>query len=132
MREEDIGRALETLGLTGKEGRAYLGLVRNGVSTAHQVSELLGVQYPAVYRILQSLQTKGWVELSRERPNRYRARAPRIVAEEAQQTRGDDLVAAAEIVAGLKERPPSKVRAPETDEEIFKGAEAIVLTLPDV
>ncbi|TLZ68261.1 MAG: hypothetical protein E6K09_04140 [Methanobacteriota archaeon] len=49
MREEDIGRALETLGLTGKEGRAYLGLVRNGVSTAHQVSELLGVQYPAVY-----------------------------------------------------------------------------------
>src|SRR3989442_6540789 len=99
MREEDIGRAHETLGLTGKEGRAYLGLVRNGVSTAHQVRELLGVQYPAVDRILQSLQTKCWIEVSRERPNRYRARAPRIVAEEAQQARVDDLVRAAEIVS---------------------------------
>src|SRR2546428_13217874 len=95
MREEDIGRALETLGLTGKEGRAYLGLVRNGVATAHQVSQLLGVQYPAVYRILQSLQTKGWIGVSRERPNRYRARAPRIGAEEAQATTGGQLGAAA-------------------------------------
>src|SRR5436309_15139996 len=115
MREEDIGRALETLGLTGKEGRAYLGLVRNGVSTAQEVSQLLGVQYPAVYRILQSLQTKGWIEVSRERPNRYRARAPRIVAEEARQSKGDDLVAAAEMVGGLKESPVPKVREAETD-----------------
>src|SRR5437870_13474037 len=98
MREEDIGRALETLGLTGKEGRAYLGLVRNGVSTAHQVSELLGLQYPAVYRILQSLLTKGWVEVSRERPTRYRARPPRTIAVEAQPARGNDLAAAAELV----------------------------------
>jgi len=132
MREEDIGRALETLGLTGKEGRAYLGLVRNGVSTAQEVSQLLGVQYPAVYRILQSLQAKGWIEVSRERPNRYRARAPRIVAEEAQQTRGDDLVAAAEIVGGLRESSPSKGRAPETDVWIYKGAESIGRKLREV
>src|SRR5439155_832686 len=90
VREEDVARALETLGLTGKESRAYTSLLQNGVATAQQVSQLLGVQYPAVYRILQSLQTKGWIEVSRERPNRYRARAPRIVAEEARQSKGDD------------------------------------------
>src|SRR6266702_1527812 len=66
MPEEDASRALETLGLTGKEARAYLGLLRSGVSTAQQVSVHLGVQYPAVYRILQSLQSKGWVEVSPE------------------------------------------------------------------
>src|SRR5437879_13414886 len=125
MREEDAVRALETLGLTGKEAAAYLNLQRSGASSAQQVSQLLGVQYPAVYRILQSLQTKGWIEVSRERPNRYRARAPRIVAEEARQSRGDDLVAAAEMVGGVEESVPPKARETETDLWIHKGTESI-------
>ncbi len=132
MREEDVARALETLGLTGKESRAYLSLLQNGVATAQQVSQLLGVQYPAVYRILQSLQTKGWIEVSRERPNRYRARAPRIVAEEARQSKGDDLLAAAEMVGGLKESSVPKVRETETDLWIYKGTESIGRKLREV
>ena len=131
MREEEVPRALEELGLTGKEARAYLGLLRTGVSTAQQVSQLLAVQYPAVYRILQSLQTKGWIEVSRERPNRYRARPPRIVAEEARQAKGDDLVAAAEVVGALKETPP-KARDGDADLWIFKGAESIGRKLREV
>lgn len=132
VREEEIGRAAETLGLTGKESRAYLHLVRNGTSTAQQVSQLLGVQYPAVYRILQSLQSKGWIEISRERPNRYRARPPRIVAEEARQQRGDDLVAAAEVVGSLKEAPASRSRNPDSDLWIYKGAEEVGRKLREV
>lgn len=132
MREEDIARALETLGLTGKEARAYLGLARNGVSTAQQVSESLGVQYPAVYRVLQSLQSKGWIDVSQERPNRYRARAPRIVAEEARQSRHDDLLAAAEVVGELKETAPAKGRESDTDLWIYKGAEPIGRKLREI
>ena len=132
VREEDIGRALETLGLTGKEARAYLNLLRTGTSTAQQVSQLLSVQYPAVYRILQSLQTKGWIEVSRERPNRYRARPPRIVAEDARQQKGDDLIAAAEVVGGLKEAPASKSRDADTDLWIYKGAEGVGRKLREV
>ena len=101
MREEEATKALEALGLTGKESRAYLALLTNGASTAQQVSALVDLQYPAVYRNLQSLQTKGWIEVSQERPNRYRARAPRIVAEEARQARTDELGAASELVAAL-------------------------------
>ncbi len=125
MREEEATKALEALGLTGKESRAYLALLHNGVSTAQQVSALLDVQYPAVYRILQSLQVKGWIEVSQERPNRYRARAPRIVAEEARQARSDELGAASELVATLRE--PAAPRARETDGDlwIYKGAEGI-------
>ena len=127
-----MARALETLGVTGKEAQAYVNLLQNGVSTAQQVSQLLGVQYPAVYRILQSLQSKGWIEVSQERPNRYRARAPRIVAEEARQTKGDDLVAAAEVVGALKETAPPKGREAEKDLWIYKGAESIGRKLREV
>src|SRR6266498_1472562 len=132
MPEEDASRALETLGLTGKEARAYLGLLRSGVSTAQQVSVHLGVQYPAVYRILQSLQSKGWVEVSQDRPNRYRARAPRIVAEEARQARGDNLESAAEVVGSLRETPVAKGREADTDLWIYKGAESIGRKLREV
>jgi sugar-specific transcriptional regulator TrmB len=132
MQEEDVARALEVLGLTGKEARAFLCLVRNGVSTAQRVSQLLGVQYPAVYRLLQSLQSKGWIEVSQERPNRYRARAPRIVAEEARQSRNDDLVAAAEVVGDLRERMGA--RTPDTDGDlwIYKGPENVGRKLREI
>ena len=133
MRDEDATKALETLGLTGKESGAYLALLKNGVSTAQQVSALLAVQYPAVYRILQSLQAKGWIEVSRERPNRYRARAPRIIAEEARQSRTDDLSAASELVASMRELATAP-RARETDGDlwIYKGAESIGRKLREI
>ncbi|MGI0148336.1 MAG: TrmB family transcriptional regulator [Thermoplasmata archaeon] len=132
MREEDLVRALETLGLTEKEARGYMHLLQNGASTAQQVSQLLAVQYPAVYRILQSLNAKGWIEVSRGRPNRYRARAPRIVAEETRQSRGDELAAAAEVVAELKETGPPKGRDLDRDLWIYKGAEPIGRKLREV
>ncbi len=132
VREEEATKALEALGLTGKEARAYLALLQHGVSTAQQVSALLNVQYPAVYRILQSLQSKGWIEVSQERPNRYRARAPRIVAEEARQSRHDDLASAAELVSELRE--PSSPHSRETDGDlwIYKGAESIGRKLREI
>ena len=132
MRGEEATKALEALGLTGKESRAYLALLDHGVSTAQQISALLDVQYPAVYRILQSLQGKGWIEVSQERPNRYRARAPRIVAEEARQGRQDDLAAAADLVSQLHE--PSAPRGRETDGDlwIYKGAESIGRKLREI
>ena len=132
MREEEAAKALEALGLTGKEARAYMCLLRSGVSTAQQVSQLLGVQYPAVYRILQSLQGKGWIEVSQERPNRYRARGPRIVAEEARQSRHDDLIAAAEVVGSLQESLAPKSRDTDGDLWISKGPESVGRKLREI
>ncbi len=132
MRGEEATKALEALGLTGKESRAYLALLDRGVSTAQQISGLLNVQYPAVYRLLQSLQTKGWIEVSQERPNRYRARAPRIVAEESRQSRQDDLSAAAELVAELREPSAPRVRETDGDLWIYKGSESIGRKLREI
>ncbi len=132
VREEEATKALEGLGLTGKEARAYLALLQNGVSTAQQVSAFLNVQYPAVYRILQSLQTKGWIEVSQERPNRYHARAPRIVAEEARQSRQDDLAAAAEVISDLREPSAPHGRTTDGDLWIYKGPESIGRKLREI
>src|SRR5207247_9514877 len=111
MREDEALASLETLGLTRKEANAYLVLVRNGASTAADVSRLLSVQYPAVYRILHSLQGKGWIEASRDRPNRYRARDTRVVSEQARQSRIEDLGAAADGAAAPVERGGAGPRA---------------------
>src|SRR2546429_431518 len=132
MREEDSVRALETLGLTGEEADAYLHLLQHGASTGQQVRQLLGVQCPGGYRVLESLQAKGWVGGPQERPNRYRARAPRIVSEEARQSRHDDLLAAAEVVGSLKETPPPKNRGADEDLWIYKGPESIGRKLREV
>src|SRR2546425_6828703 len=125
MREEEALAALERLGPTRKEAKAYLVLVRNGPSTASEVSHLLGVQYPAVYRVLHSLQGKGWIEASRDRPNRYRARNPRVVAEQARQAHADELAAAAEQTAALAEEFAARSRGLEADLYLYKGAEGV-------
>ncbi len=132
MREEEALAALERLGLTRKEGKAYLVLVRNGSSTASEVSRLLEVQYPAVYRVLHSLQGKGWIEASRDRPNRYRARNPRVVAEQARQAQADELGAAAEQTAALAEEYTARTRGLESDLYLYKGPEGVGNKLREV
>jgi len=132
MREEDALASLETLGLTRKESNAYLILVRNGGSSAAEVSRLLGVQYPAVYRVLHSLQGKGWIEASRDRPNRYRARNPRVVAEQARQARAEEIGTAAQRAADLTEEFRSRTRGTEDDLYLYKGPESVANKLREV
>jgi sugar-specific transcriptional regulator TrmB len=132
MREEEALAALGRLGLTRKEAKAYLVLVRNGSSTASEVSRLLEVQYPAVYRVLHSLQGKGWIEASRDRPNRYRARNPRVVAEQARQAHAAELGAAAEQTAALAEEYTARPRGLESDLYLYKGPEGVGNKLREV
>ena len=132
MREEEALASLERLGPTRKEAKAYLVLVRNGPSTASEVSRLLGVQYPAVYRVLHSLQGKGWIEASRDRPNRYRARNPRVVAEQARQAHAEELGAAAERTAALAEEFAARSRGLEADLYLYKGPEGVGNKLREV
>lgn len=132
MREEEALGPLETLGLTRKEARAYLTLVRSGVSTAQQVSELLSVQYPAVYRILHALEQKGWIEVSHERPNRYKARNPKVVAEEARLRRSEVIDEASQRTATLAEAYTTRTRSSEGDLWIYKGFDGVATKLREV
>jgi sugar-specific transcriptional regulator TrmB len=73
---ERAGSALEQLGLTGSEVKAYVALLRGGTMTARDVSRAARIPYSKVYDPLQSLHTKGWVEEQKSRPVVYTARPP--------------------------------------------------------
>ncbi len=132
MREEEALAALEALGLTGKESRAYLAIVRNGASTARDVSAGLGIAYPAVYRILHALLGKGWIEVGRERPSRYRARNPKVVAEEAHRTRAAALAEAAASTRALADQLNTKAAPPGSDVILYKGMDRVAKKLRDI
>ena len=79
---ERAGDALERLGLTGSEVKAYVALLRGGTMTASDISRAARIPYSKVYESLESLHAKGWVEEQKSRPIVYTARPPDTALEE--------------------------------------------------
>jgi sugar-specific transcriptional regulator TrmB len=79
---EEARAALEELGLTGSEVKAYVALLSGGTMTASDVSRAAGIPYSKVYDSLESLRKKGWVEAQRSRPVVYTAKPPDSALEE--------------------------------------------------
>ena len=69
-------RALERLGLTEYEIKAYITLLEYGEQTASEVSRKSGVPYSKIYEVLNSLEEKGWVASDRSRPSRFYPKHP--------------------------------------------------------
>ncbi|MDA4128214.1 MAG: TrmB family transcriptional regulator [Thaumarchaeota archaeon] len=74
--------ALEELGLTGTEIKAYVSLLRGGTMTANDVSRQARIPYSKVYQALESLHRKGWVDVQKSRPVIFTARPPDAAIEE--------------------------------------------------
>ena len=64
--------ALEQLGLTPLEARAYVVLLREGPSTAYRVAQKIDRPPPNVYRLIESLVEKGLVEVQDGKKKLYR------------------------------------------------------------
>ncbi|MDV3278693.1 MAG: TrmB family transcriptional regulator [Nitrososphaerales archaeon] len=79
--------ALELLGLTGSEVKAYVALLRGGTMTASDVSRVARIPYSKVYDSLESLHKKGWVEEQKSRPIVYTAKPPDTALEELKSRR---------------------------------------------
>ncbi len=74
--------ALEGLGLTGTEVKAYLALLKGGTMTANDVSRAARIPYSKVYEALESLREKGWADEQKRRPVVYTAKPPDAAIEE--------------------------------------------------
>ena len=96
--EKNLLNSLLTLGLTQKEAQAYHSLVRGGVMTAEDISKSINVQYPIVYRILQGLKDKGWVDSTAERPKKYVAKTPKMASDNAAQSQISVIEHSAELI----------------------------------
>src|SRR5574341_434914 len=73
--------ALEKLGLTEYESRAYTKLVEHGHLSAKEASKVTGIPYSKIYTTLISLVDKGWVSVKEGRPKKYRPIDPSFASE---------------------------------------------------
>ena len=67
---------LRKVGLTEYEANAYLILLEKGALTAKQISYGAQIPYSKVYQTLNSLENKGWIEVTRKRPSKYFPKSP--------------------------------------------------------
>lgn len=79
MKVEEILEVLRGLGLTEYQAKAYIALVSFGSATPSEVAGRADMPHPSVYRALETLAKKSWVEVALGRPRRYRARAPELI-----------------------------------------------------
>jgi sugar-specific transcriptional regulator TrmB len=76
---EEATRRLELIGLTTYEARAYIALIGIGVGTAEIVSNAAEIPRTSAYKVLQSLERKGFVTSTDGRPQTFRANPPDVV-----------------------------------------------------
>jgi HTH-type transcriptional regulator, sugar sensing transcriptional regulator len=79
---ERAAAAVESLGLTGSEVKAYVALLKGGSMNASDVSREARIPYSKVYDALESLHARGWVEVQKGRPIVYTAKPPDAALEE--------------------------------------------------
>lgn len=75
MRISDVIDALQKIGLSHYEAAVFVNLARSGAATAAELARASGVNRVQTYRALDSLEARGLVEVSLDRPRRYAARA---------------------------------------------------------
>ena len=79
---EKAASALEALGLTKTEVRAYVALIGKGTMTASEISRAARIPYSKVYDALEALHDKGWIDEQHSRPILYTAKSPGTAMEE--------------------------------------------------
>lgn len=110
MEYEELVNAVARYGLTDREARLYLALLRQGRATARELAHEAGVDRVLGYRMLDSLRVRGVVEMTAERPRRYAAVPPRALFERSLREREALLVQDQRLAANLAEQLPKLVR----------------------
>ncbi|HYS99413.1 MAG TPA: helix-turn-helix domain-containing protein [Thermoplasmata archaeon] len=136
MKLSEATEALERIGLGRYEALVFVNLARSGAATAGELARASGVNRVQTYRALESLESRGLVEVTLDRPRRYAARAINDVFEMiAEEKRGElekldavrkTLLEAWPRISG-RTREPASVRL-----QVIKGRTQIYRTLRQV
>ncbi|RMF31730.1 MAG: TrmB family transcriptional regulator [Candidatus Nitrosothermus koennekii] len=81
MLSEKARKAMENLGLTGYEIKAYVTLLNEGALTAQELSNKSKVPYSKIYEVLDKLEEKGWIETDGSRPTKFYPKSPTTALE---------------------------------------------------
>ncbi len=77
----EFRKALEALGLTEYEAKAYISLVEKGASNAGNLSRLTEIPHSKIYEVLMRLEKRKLVEVQKGRPLYFRAIKPSAALE---------------------------------------------------
>jgi len=133
MKLSEATDALERVGLGRYEALVFVNLARAGAATAGEVARVSGVNRVQTYRALESLEARGLVEVTLDRPRRYAARALNDVFEMIADEKRSELEELGEVRKALVEawprlsghtREPPSVRL-----QVIKGRAQIYRTL---
>ncbi len=69
-------KALEKIGLTSYEIKAFSSLLKSSELTAADLSQKSGIPYSKIYEVLGTLEEKGWIGSDDSRPTKYFAKSP--------------------------------------------------------
>jgi sugar-specific transcriptional regulator TrmB len=90
MKGTEFQKALEALGLTEYEAKAYVSLVEKGASNAGDLSEHTEIPHSKIYEVLMRLEKKKLVEVQKSRPLFFKAIRPSIAIQDMEtELKGD-------------------------------------------
>jgi sugar-specific transcriptional regulator TrmB len=110
MEYEELVGSVARFGLTDREARLYLALLRKGRASARELAHEAGLDRVLGYRMLDALRARGVVEATAERPRRYAAVPPRALFERSLRERAAILAQDETLAGTLAESLPLLVR----------------------
>ncbi|MCI4321404.1 MAG: hypothetical protein L3K18_08195 [Thermoplasmata archaeon] len=128
MEFEELVSSVARFGLSEREARLYLSLLRKGRASARELAHEAGVDRVLGYRMLDSLRARGIVEVTAERPRRYAAVPARALFERALRERASQLSEDQTLATTLAEHLPRLVREVEDSAprfQVLQGTPAI-------
>jgi sugar-specific transcriptional regulator TrmB len=115
MISDKAKKAMEVIGLTSYEIKAYTTLLTEGSLTAQELSARSGVPYSKIYEVLGKLEEKGWIESDNSRPTKFYPRSPATAVESMRMRIESEMKEAEGVImselmplynkSGIKERP---------------------------
>ncbi len=77
----ELQKALEAMGLTEYESKAYISLIQTGTANAGNLSKLTEIPHSKIYEVLIRLEKKKLIEVQKGRPLFFKAIKPSIALE---------------------------------------------------
>jgi len=104
MIDQKFVEQLKLFNLTEYESKTYLALVAQGPSTVKEVRETAAIPYSREYDVLQSLESRGFVESQPGRPKRFKAVSPEKILEKELKARKRAVKALRKFADSIKEK----------------------------
>lgn len=135
MEYEELVGSVSRFGLSDREARLYLSLLRLGRATASTLAKEAGVDRVLGYRMLDALRGRGVVEVTAERPRRYAAVHPHALFDRALRERAKQLADDQTLAGTLAEQLPGLVREVDAASprfQVLQGTPAIFASLREM